>query len=481
MEGIDPVVATLRRTGSLGVGEVSSPVLEASVRSRMVSLGLDRAGEYASRLDSGGTELTHLLSEVARRSGGRNPQFSMLEAQTRILRGLSLGASLRQVLELLVLETEALRPGARCSILLVEEECRFRVAASPSLPPSFGEAVDGMDVSPRRGSCGKAVTQGYRTVSQDVLVDPAWADLQDLSEEVGFRACWSEPFYSSTDDVLGTLAMYLDEPSAPSPTEVEVLASMGALAGIAVERKRTEEDLSRARRELEERVRERTESLERANADLRRLSAEMMMVEERERRKLSVDLHDGLSQILVLARMKLTEARDETQAAVARSLIEVEDLVSRANSMVRSLTFQLSPPALYDLGLVPALEWLAEDIEKNYGLVVHVRDEDADIDLGRRTCTSLFRAVRELLVNVAKHARTSSADLCVARDGEYVRIEVADRGISFDPQQVSSGSYGLFAIRERLTYLGGKVDIHSAPGEGTRVRLLAPITERDQP
>ncbi len=145
---------------------------------------------------------------------------------------------------------------------------------------------------------------------------------------------------------------------------------------------------------------------------------------------------------------------------------------------MRSLTFQLCPPALYDLGFVPAAEWLAEDVQQRYDLRVELVDDGADKPLDERLGIVLFRSLREVLINAAKHARTDAVRIGIQRCEHRIRVEVTDAGVGFDPAAVRAGSsrgFGLFSIEERLGYLGGKITIRSKPGEGTTIVLEAPL------
>lgn len=196
--------------------------------------------------------------------------------------------------------------------------------------------------------------------------------------------------------------------------------------------------------------------------------------EARERRTLARDLHDTVSQSLALARTKLVALRDETgEAARAALLRDVALLVGEADQQIRSLSFRLSPPVLHDLGLVAAAEWLADDLERRFGLRAFVADEGLREPLSEETREALFRSLRELLVNVARHADTEEARVTLARAGDEVTVRVEDAGSGFDAGRTPSG-FGLVSIRERMEALGGRVEIDSEPGRGTRALLVVP-------
>lgn len=237
---------------------------------------------------------------------------------------------------------------------------------------------------------------------------------------------------------------------------------------------------------IESRVAERTAQLSQALLDQKRLeqqlreaASEATLAEERERRKLAVDLHDGLGQLLTVASMRLGMLRDSVpDPGLGAQVQELEQVIAEADGRVSSLSFELSPPILHDVGLVAAAQWLAEDVEVKLGLHVIVEDDGRHRSLDEGTRTTLFRALRELLLNVKKHARTDKARARIWREGSFMKVAVEDEGAGFDPSQSTTG-YGLLSIRERLNHLGGSIQIESTFGEGTRVCLAAPIAVPD--
>ena len=161
---------------------------------------------------------------------------------------------------------------------------------------------------------------------------------------------------------------------------------------------------------------------------------------------------------------------------------DVRRLINQAIRDSRSLIFELSPPILYELGLVAALEWLAEQFCQQHQMTCEFRGDGRDQRLPENLEVVLFQAVRELLVNVAKHARAKKAEISVSRTGGNFLVKVDDNGVGFDDSLVDSasgrhGGFGLFSIRERLTHLGGTLAVDSRPGVGTRITLVAPLDD----
>ena len=280
-----------------------------------------------------------------------------------------------------------------------------------------------------------------------------------------------------------------------------------------------EEALLRQQELLEQRVRERTADLTSANRELqeeiaerrkaearilgyqdrlRSLAAELSTAEERQRRQIAAALHDAIGHRLAVAVMKLRGALNGESAAddpagdghaTARTAVAAADvtraceLVEEAIEHTRSLTLELSPPILYELGLEPAVEWLAEKVQNEAGLAVTVDDDGRPKPTDEQVRPLLFSAIRELLINVVKHARAGSARVSLARDGDHIRVTVADDGVGCDaasapPPAGAKSGFGLFNIRERLDHLGGRLELSPSRGAGCRVTLVAPLTAR---
>lgn len=242
--------------------------------------------------------------------------------------------------------------------------------------------------------------------------------------------------------------------------------------------------------------RKRAEAQVRRNHEhLRTIGAELMIAEERERRRIATVLHDSVVQLLALAKLKVDAARRAAPAEGASRLSEVYDLVDQAIAQARTLTADISPPVLYELGLGPAIQWLGDRMRADHGLGFELAWDRQPIPLTEEARIVLFQAVRELMVNVVKHARASTCRTTIARDaeGRALTIAVEDDGCGFPAgaadataadaaaapsPDYSKGGFGLFNIRQRLARLGGSVLIAArtgAEGGGTAVRLTLPL------
>lgn len=218
---------------------------------------------------------------------------------------------------------------------------------------------------------------------------------------------------------------------------------------------------------------------------LRSLASEISLIEEQERRSLATDLHDHIGQVLALAQIKMGELRETAAATpMAGTVDEVRQLIEQTIKATRSLTFELSPPILYEFGFEAAVEWFGEHLQEQYNLQVEVTKDNQPKFMGNETQVLLYKTVRELMINVAKHAQARRLKVSIAREGENLLVEVADDGVGFDPVQIDlqSGrtrSFGLFSVRERLRRIGGCLEVKSEIGRGTKILLKAPIWQEN--
>ncbi len=217
---------------------------------------------------------------------------------------------------------------------------------------------------------------------------------------------------------------------------------------------------------------------------LRMLASELATTEEKERRRMAGFLHDHVSQAIGFCSQKLSKLEaDPGDPGAGSTIAELRRLLDETNRNVRTLTFELSPPILYDLGLEAALEWLCEEQGRHHGLDVSFEDEGGEKPLDSVVRGLLFSSARELIINAVKHARPRRIAVATKRCADRILIEVKDDGSGFDPAAVltarmgSNGGFGLYSVRERLIHLGGSFEIESSPGGGTSVRLGAPLAE----
>jgi signal transduction histidine kinase len=228
---------------------------------------------------------------------------------------------------------------------------------------------------------------------------------------------------------------------------------------------------------LERRSDEQRARAERAEAEMRHLSQQLVATQEEERRKLSRELHDHVGQMLTALRMELgrvERTRTAPDGRFAQALAECKGLIETMLRSVRDLALGLRPSMLDDLGLQSALEWHVRDFRRRSPTRIEltVRGDLTALPDQSRTCA--YRVVQEALTNCARHARATRVDVTVACEGGRLDVAVVDDGAGFDPARRASG-LGLVGIEERARELHGTASIRSAPGRGTEVRISLPV------
>jgi len=212
---------------------------------------------------------------------------------------------------------------------------------------------------------------------------------------------------------------------------------------------------------------------------LRALSLNATLAEERERRRIAQNLHDQIGQSLAIARIQLGKISTRTgamDAELQRDLEETRTLLSEVLDYSRTVTCELSPPILHELGLVPALRWLARHFTDRYHLKTQLDTDGAIPALTHEERVVLYHTAREFLFNVVKHAQASHAHLLIRPDAGAVLLMVEDDGVGFPKPAGSTGNegFGLFSVRERVGQMGGALDIATGSW-GTRCQVRIPV------
>jgi PAS domain S-box-containing protein len=225
------------------------------------------------------------------------------------------------------------------------------------------------------------------------------------------------------------------------------------------ERKRTEEELLASREQLRE------------------LSAYLEAIREEERRRIALEIHDELGQLLTALKMDvaLLKMRVVADAEATRKIDDIRELVEKTIWMVRNVASHLRPAAL-NFGIVSALEWLAEDFSRRNGMPCQLVVRGGEPSLADAHATAVFRIVQESLTNVSRHAGASRVAVTLVSTDLALDLRVSDDGQGFDLDSAQGGySYGLLGMSERARLIGGTLQIDSAPGAGTMVSINLPL------
>ena len=275
------------------------------------------------------------------------------------------------------------------------------------------------------------------------------------------------PLFSQNGEPMGIIAVLSNQPLKHVELTELLLQILGIRCAAELERLRA------------------TDELNQYQTQLRALASEVIIAEEQERRRIAVELHDEVIQDLGLSKIKLGELSKFLANNKYLYLVnETRKLIERIIKESRTLVFDLSSPILYELGYEAAVKWLAEQTENNLGIPCRVQDDGQPKPMNKEMQVLLFKAVRELMINISKHAQAKTVDIFIRRAGDVIEVSVRDDGAGFDPDQIKlAGSnrlkFGLFGIMERLNLLNGKVIISSSPDCGTNITLTAPLTLND--
>ncbi len=407
-----------------------------------------------------------------------------LKGRNKDLEQIAAGAPLTDILNSIAKTAEQSKSGLICSILLLERDGRhLRHGTGPSLPDFYNNAINGVEIGPSVGSCGAAAYSGKLVVVEDIDTHPFWAPYKGLATRAGLKACWSQPILSSAGHVLGTFANYYREVRAPTAADLEFMTSTAHIAGIAIERKRAEEDSAAAKTQAEIANRTKTEFL--AN--------------------MSHELRSPLNSVLGFSEIMKKELFGPLGSP--RYQEYVEDIGQSASHLLAIIN------DILNISKIEAGKLELDETKVDVGAVVEIcarlmymRAAEAGIQLETNLAADLpkifldSRKVKQILLNLISNAVkftpkggkvTVSAGL--NERGELV-IKVADTGIGIAPENIGralspfmqidsslSRKYegtglGLPLSKALIELHGGQLTIESQLGTGTTVTVTFPTT-----
>jgi two-component system, NarL family, sensor kinase len=387
--------------------------------------------------------------------GGTDPER---EAQllSRVIDTISAGLDLDRILQgVAQLVTETTETDI-CFVHLLDERAR-KLQLRGATPP-FDTMVGSIELAVGEGVAGWVAEYGEPAVIIDnKAADPRYRYIPALRGEE-FTSMISVPVVTPLGHLVGVLNVHTRRRREFTTADVELLRSVAGLVAGAIENAR-----------LHRRLAEREEALE-------TFAERIVEWQEHERRRLAGEIHDGISQRIVSLFFHLSAAADAIPAApqiAADQVARAQELAAAALDETRSAIAGLRPPVLDDLGLAASLESLAHSFPT---LGVYV--EAAGLSMAEHAETAVYRTAQEALQNVAKHAAARSVQVRLYRQAGQAVLEVIDDGTGFDaaaPARPGPTGFGLSGMRERAELLGGRLDLVTAPGRGTTVRLLIPF------
>jgi len=412
----------------------------------------------------------------------RDEEF--LKGRSKVLEQIAADAPLNDILNLIATTAEEARPGLICSILLLERDGRhLRHGAGPSLPAFYNDAIDGVEIGPTVGSCGAAAYTGKLVVVEDIDTHPFWTPYRGLAARAGLKACWSQPILSPAGHVLGTFANYYRETRAPTGADLEFMTNTAYIAGIAIERKRAEEDSAAAKTQAEIANRTKTEFL--AN--------------------MSHELRSPLNSVLGFAEIMIKELFGPLGSPRYREY--VEDIGQSASHLLAIIN------DILNISKVESGKLELDEAKVDVGAVIEIctrlmytRAAEAGIQLETVFAADLpeifldSRKVKQILLNLISNAVkftpkggkvTVSAGLNERRE---LVIKVVDTGIGIAPEDIGKAlspfmqidsslsrkyegtGLGLPLSKALVELHGGQLTIESQLGAGTTVTVTFPTT-----
>jgi PAS domain S-box-containing protein len=453
-----PMVERIREKGVLRNVPVRARRKSGEWLDLIVSIvPVDIAGEEPALL-SAHLDVTERDRLLASESTARAQAEATLE-RLRVLEAITDPALARlgfdDLLRELLMRLRQALGGDRAALSLVDDEDQML----------YTRAVDGMPweaVADVRVPMGKGVTGRIAAEDRPVIVhDMAQVDISGVT---GLRAAGPFPQTRSVagaplhvgGKVIGVVTVASDNPEHFTEDQLTLLLHVANRMAPAVERSH-----------LLEKVRAGEERL-------KVLSQRLMMAQEEERRRLAIELHDELGQVLTAVKINLDSIGSSTLAASATThLRAATECVDQAMQRVRDLALDLRPSVLDDLGLPAALRWYADRFARNAQIEVHV-SIDAIPDLEPEVETACFRVAQEALTNVARHARARHVWLDLHLPAEGLELRIRDDGIGFDgasarARAAGGASLGLLGMEERISLAGGELVLVTRPGHGTEV------------
>lgn len=225
-------------------------------------------------------------------------------------------------------------------------------------------------------------------------------------------------------------------------------------------------------------------ALRESREELRTFATAAHSVREQEKSRIARELHDELGQALTALKMDvnwLQSQLPDTDEATRNKLTKMQALLDNTVASTRRISTELRPLILDDLGVVAAVEWLAENFSQRSGVPCHLSIDDPDASWPDPIATAIFRIVQESLTNIARHARATEVRIRLRQDGEQVLIDIQDDGRGFSSDEARKpNSYGLLGLRERAYLLGGQAQIDSTAGKGTHITATLPLPHENE-
>jgi signal transduction histidine kinase len=378
-------------------------------------------------------------------------------SETHVLKMLSQGAPMMEVLNELCNFIDTKSPGVIPTVLLPDGDGHLRLAAGPKVPKIWNEAFDGLKVPSYASFLNMAGHHEKPVPVADMRSDPSFAACWDLALSQGVQAAWSVPILSKNGKILGTLILFYPTPQPLGERDLELMEQVIHMAAIAIECHRNEEEL-------------------------REFSRRLYQSQDEERRRIARELHDSTGQRLAVLEITLSMVK----GAIATQPQECDRVLSQCASLARSisdeirtLSYLLHPPMLDECGLNTAIRSYVSGINQRNGLHVEVEIPQDLRRLSEEAELAVFRIVQASLTNVHLHSGASKAKVRIEQNLDGVVVAVSDKGRGIPEGALDHTSrtrtvgIGITGMRERVKQLGGRLEIETGR-KGTTVKATIP-------
>ena len=369
------------------------------------------------------------------------------------------------------------------NFLVDEEAGRLHLNACAGIPEEESRKIEWLDYGV--AVCGCVGRDRVPVVAEDIfnVPDPR----TELVKSYGIQAYCCHPLMIH-DRLIGTLSFGTKTRQHFTPEEVETMRSVTDQVAIAMDRITLVETIRRSRDELEIRIQERTAELRKASELSHLLSNELLAAQEKERKRISSDLHDHIWQMLEVIRFDIerlfSEQKEAGLAAFYEKSKNIVSAIREAVARIRSMQGDLWPSVLDDIGILATINWYCREFEKNHcGLRIERHIGLTENEVPPSTKIVIYRVMQEAIDNVVKHSQASHVSLSLVRTDHRIELAVQDNGIGFDPEETILkrtpwGGLGLLGIRARTELSGGVFAIESVKGKGTTVRASWSMDDR---
>jgi PAS domain S-box-containing protein len=356
-------------------------------------------------------------------------------------------------------------PDLLFSVMMADVSQQWLVnVAAPGLPEDLGKKIKKIAIRENNGSCGSAAFLKAPVIVTDIDTDARWARRKKVALKNGILANASFPIFSSADQVIAVFAIYLKNKRAPSDDELSMINRVVSIIASILEKNQAEA------------------SLKESHKQLRSLTAYIQSAREKELKYLAREIHDDLGQLLTAMKidvsilqhkLKTQHKLQGKEGSMMEEISSLSGIVNKALESVRTIVRGLRPVELDDQSLLSEIESQAEEFSRRTRIDLSVVAENIVFHIGQEKATEIYRIIQECLTNVARHANASLVVISIRRaENKLLVFEVADNGVGFNSHSKQKRrSYGLLGMKERAVMIGGELNIVSAPGEGTKVKL----------